>query len=228
MKKLLILLLIMSCTHTVAKEGDLYDFMWLDQDKKVYVLQNKIYQKKRTIYFDLGYITDLTGKYQDTYGGHFDLGYYLTEEWAIEGFYKQYFHQNNDTYDNVLQVNQSEPFVRRFNKMYGALLVWSPFYGKINTFNKIFYFDWSFGAGPALIEADSNKNTVEDSSQSGKYQGESYVGAHLKTTLKFHINSNWHIGLDLSNTTYQAAGPIDDQKKIRHNRDAMISIGFSF
>jgi hypothetical protein len=29
-----------------AAEDDLYDYLWLDPDKKVYVLQNKVYKKK--------------------------------------------------------------------------------------------------------------------------------------------------------------------------------------
>ncbi|MCK5884083.1 MAG: outer membrane beta-barrel domain-containing protein [Bacteriovoracaceae bacterium] len=228
MKKLLLFILVISCTKSVAKEGDLYNFMWLDQDKKVYVLQNKVYQKKRTTYMDIGCISNLTGKYQETNGVHFNIGHYLNEEWAIEIFYKQYFHQNNDTYNSVLKINATEPFVRRINQMYGALAVWSPFYGKINTFNHIFYFDWSFGVGPAILSAESNRKTVLDPASSGSYESEKYIGAQIKTTLKFHINSNWHLGINLSNTTFDAPGPIDNTKKLRHTRDAMLSIGFSF
>ena len=79
-----------------------------------------------------------------------------------------------------------------------------------------------------MISADSNRKTVQDTATSGSYEAENYIGAHLKTTFKFHINSNWHLGIDLSNTTFDAPGPIDGKKKFRHSRDALLSIGFSF
>lgn len=212
----------------ISKEGDLYQFLWLDPDKKVYVLQNKLYKKKGSIYFDLGYASNQTAKYQDSVGYHFNIGHYFKEEWAVELFYKTYSHTNNDTYTNVLQINGGEPFIRRINQNYGALLVWAPFYGKINTFNQIFYFDWSFGLGPSFISADSNKETVLDASKAGVYNNESYVGAHMKTQLKFHLNKNWNIGIELNNTSYQAAGPNESSKKIKNWTDAMITFGFSF
>ncbi len=215
-------------TLGISKEGDLYDFLWLDPDKKVYVLQNKLHKKKGTTYIDLGIGSNQTAKYQDTTVYHFNIGHYIKEEWAFELFYKQYSHSNNETYTNVLQINGGEPFIRRINQSYGALLVWSPFYGKINTFNQIFYFDWSFGLGPALIKADSNKETVLNPALAGQYKDESYVGIHMKTQFKFHLNKNWHIGLELNNTNFQAQGPTDSNKKIKSWSDAMISFGFSF
>lgn len=211
-----------------SKEGDLYDFLWLDPDKKVYVLQNKLHKKHKSIYFDLGYAKNQTAKYQDSSALHFNTGYYFHEEWAFELYYKTYSHKNNDTYTNVLEINGGEPFIRRINQNYGALLVWSPFYGKINTFNQIFYFDWSFGLGPAFISADSNKDTVQNPALAGSYSKEEYIGLHMKTQFKFHINKNWHIGLEINNTNYQAEGPTDSAKKIKSWTDAMLTVGFSF
>ena len=42
----LVVLFVTKNTH--AGEKSLYDFLWLDPDKKVYVLQNKIYKKEHT------------------------------------------------------------------------------------------------------------------------------------------------------------------------------------
>ena len=45
-----------------AGERDLYDFLWLDPDKSVFVLQNKLYPKDGSLYFELGYLSNITSK----------------------------------------------------------------------------------------------------------------------------------------------------------------------
>lgn len=228
MKLLLLVTLLLASTNLFAKEGDLYKFLWLDPDKKVYVLQNKVFKKANTFYTDIGGIKNLSSDFQNTYGFHFDFGYYLNEEWAIETFYKVYSHSSNDTFKSVKEVNESEPFVRRINQVYGAALIWSPFYGKINTFNKIIYFDWSFGLGVAQIDADSNKNSVVEKTINTKFEKESYTGVLSKTAFKIHVSRHIHFGLELSNTSYQADGPLGNEKKLRHSTDTLLSVGFSF
>lgn len=223
----LALMLISKNTH--AGEKSLYDFLWLDPDKKVYVLQNKLYKKENSFYFDLGYVANMTSKFQDTQGFSFKGGYYFHEEWGIEGFYQQYSNRNNDDFRNVQLINQAEPFVRRMNATYGAVLIWSPFYGKINTFNKIYYFDWSFGAGYSKIDASSNIKTVRQNNVANKYEKESYNGGVLKTKVKFHISENVHLGLEYMNTYYMAPGPKNPKSdKLRTNTDLIFSVGFSF
>ena len=51
-----------------AAEKDLYNFLWLDPDKKVYVLQNKVYKREHTVYLDVGYLKALSSKFQNTNG----------------------------------------------------------------------------------------------------------------------------------------------------------------
>lgn len=221
-----------SSFNAIADEGDLYKFLWLDPDKKVYVLQNKLYKKSKTIYTQLGYLSALSGEYQDTSGINFRTGYYLNEEWAVEGFYNSYSNKNNDAYDNLQRINQSVPFIRRLNSSYGLMGVWSPFYGKINTFNKIIYFDWSFGLGLAKIDTESNKDTVSLPTQSSTFTSESYTGAIAKTGLRVHASKRWFIGIDLQRTMYKAPGPvinnIPSSSKLRGTTDAILSVGFSF
>lgn len=222
-------LMLLFTTKTYAGEESLYDFLWLDPDKKVYVLQNKLYKKEHSFYFDLGYISNYTSKFQDTAGFAGKLGYYFHEEWGVELFYNQYTNKNNDDYRNV-QINQVEPFIRRLNSSYGAALIYSPFYGKINTFNKIFYFDWSFGAGYAQINAESNMKTVRAGSNiKSSYDSETYTGGLLKTKLKFHVTENVHLGLEYMNTYYMAPGPKNPKSdKLRTNTDLIFSVGFSY
>lgn len=215
-----------------AGEKSLYDFLWLDPDKKVYVLQNKIYKKEHTLYLDVGYLTNFTSTFQDTKGLSLKTGFYIHEDWGLEIFYNQYSNQNNDNWSNVRNINGADPFVRRFNSSYGAMAIWSPFYGKINTFNKIFYFDWSFGLGVSKINAESNRKTVEVTTQKSSYDKETYNALAWKTNMKFHLTENVHLGVEWMQQHYNAPGPNRNGRaskdSLRNNQDLIISVGFSY
>lgn len=225
----LILLTVLTLPKAFPGEDSLYDFLWLDPDKKVYVLQNKLYKKEHSLYFDAGHVSSFTSKFQDTNGLALKAGYYFHEEWGLEFFYHQYSNKNNDDFRNVRLINEAEPFIRRMRSSYGANVIWSPFYGKINTFNQIYYFDWSFGAGIAKVNTDSNLSTVRQDNVPNKYETEAQTGAILKTKVKLHLRENIHLGVEYMNTYYRAPGPKDpSQDKLRTNTDIILSIGFSF
>ncbi|MCK6594311.1 MAG: outer membrane beta-barrel domain-containing protein [Bacteriovoracaceae bacterium] len=230
--KFWIIALLMLATRTYASEKDLYDFMWLDPDKKVYVLQNKVHKKDGTFYVNLGYGSGLSSTFQDTSLLHGNLGYQIAEEWAIEGLYTKYSNKSNDNLENIQRINGVVPFLRRPISNYGVIAKWSPFYGKINTFNKIFYFDWSFGAGLGKINTESNATTVSTPSTANTYNKESATSLIGKTQLQFHASKNFHVGLDIIMNNYQAPGPTINGKagsdKLRTNYDALITVGFSF
>jgi outer membrane beta-barrel protein len=215
-----------------ANEKDLYDFMWLDPDKKVYVLQNKVHKKVNTVYLNVGFGTGLTSNFQDTSMLHTNFGYYFTEEWAIEGLYTKYSNSDNDALANLKRLNGSIPFIRSPKSNYALLAKWSPFYGKINTFNKIFYFDWSFGLGLGKMNTKSNALTVANSTSANTYADEKYTSVIAKTGFSFHATKNIHIGLDLIMNNYKAPGPTVNgtvsSSKNRTNTDAVITVGLSF
>ncbi|MCK5072560.1 MAG: outer membrane beta-barrel domain-containing protein [Bacteriovoracaceae bacterium] len=229
--KIITALLILSFISPLlmAEETNLYDFLWLDPDKKVYVLQNKLYKKKNSIYLDCGYTKVINQKFVDSHGFLFRGGYFFHEEWAFEVLLNKYSNKPNTTYKNVMHVNGSVPFVRMIDRTYGGLLVWSPFYGKINTFNKIYYFDWSFGLGVAQVVAKSNMASVSNPNLPDYYEKENYMGILGKTQLKFHITKKFHIGLEYMNTSYKAKSPINPATKSwRSGSDVAFMIGFSF
>jgi outer membrane beta-barrel protein len=215
-----------------ADEKDLYDFMWLDPDKKVYVLQNKVHKKAKTVYFNAGYGQGLSSNFQDTTMLHTNFGFYFSEEWAIEGIYTKYSNSDNDAMENLKKLNGSIPFIRKTESNYGLLAKWSPFYGKINTFNKIFYFDWSFGLGLGKLNTKSNATSVANPLQANSYKDEKYTSLIAKTGVSFHATKNIHVGMDLIMNNYKAPGPTVNGKapsdKVRNNMDAVITIGVSF
>lgn len=221
--------MLMLTKETKAGEESLYDFLWLDPDKKVYVLQNKLYKKEHSFYADVGYLSNFTSKFQDTNGVGIRAGYYIHEEWGLELFYNHYSNSNNDDFTTIKNVSGVVPFVRRPTSTYGAAIIWSPFYGKINTFNQIYYFDWSFGAGLAQVNTESNIKSVRINNAPNKYEKETYGGAILKTKVKFHLTENVHLGVEYMNTYYQAPGPRNPKSdKLRTNTDVIFSVGFSY
>jgi len=229
LKLLWLLSLSLWSTSVLAGEESTYDFLWLDPDKAVYVLQNKIHKKENSIYMDVGYLTNLTSAFQDTRGVAVKAGYYFHEEWSVEMMYLGYSNSNNDNFRNVQLLKGGVPFVRRPDRTLGAGIVWSPFYGKINTFNQIVYFDWSFGAGYAQVTTKSNLKSVTSTSASDTYQSENNSGAYLKSAVKFHLNQNWHVGVEWVGTYYQAPGPKNPkQDKIRSNNDLIFQLGWSY
>lgn len=215
-----------------ADEKDLYDFMWLDPDKKVYVLQNKVHKKDKTVYLNLGYGMGLSSNFQDTSMVHTNAGFYLTEEWAVELLYTKYSNSDNEAMENLKRLNGSIPFIRKTDSNYGIVAKWSPFYGKINTFNKIFYFDWNLGLGLGKLNTSSNATSVATPSQANSYKDEKYTSVIAKTGLSFHATKNIHIGVDLIMNNYKAPGPTVNGKtpssKLRQNTDAILTIGVSF
>jgi outer membrane beta-barrel protein len=229
---LLMMIILASSSILKAAEKDLYDFLWLDPDKKVFVLQNKIHKKEKTVYVNVGIGSGLSSNFQDTSLMHLNAGYYLTETLSIEGLYTKYSNKDNDAFTNLKKLNGAVPFIRNTKSNYGLMAKWSPFYGKINTFNKIFYFDWSFGAGLGKLNTESNATTVANATSANTYAKESYTSVISKTELTFHINKNFHINAGLLFNTYQAPGPTINgnvpSSKIRNNMDAVFGIGFSF
>lgn len=224
-----LLLSLSFCLSSQATEKDVYDFKWLDPDKSVYVLQNKVYKKAKTWYADASFLKGLSSTYEDTKGFDIKGGYYFHEEWAVELYHTEYFHKNNENYVNIMRLNGTVPFVRHLNNATGALLIWSPFYGKINTFNRIYYFDWSFGAGVAKLNAESNINTVRDPLAPNYFVKEKYTAGVLKTELRFYLSKKVHIGIELRNSFYQAPSAANPgQKNLKTNTDALFSIGYSF
>lgn len=228
--KILPLLLLLAASSTFAGEKDLYEFLWLDPDKSVYVLQNKVHPKDNSFYVDLGYASNQTSNFQDTTGAQLKAGYYFKEEYAIEFSYMQWNNSNNTAFKSVGAVNGAEPFVVRPVSNASVFFIWSPFYGKINNFNEIYYFDWSFGVGTGQFNVESSLDSnIESPNSPNVYKDETFIPVQLKTNVKFHVNKRVHVGLEFLNTNFQTATPSSpNTEKWRQNNDLVFSIGVSF
>ena len=228
MKKILLILSMFSLTSLYAGEKNLYDFNWLDPDKAVYVLQNKVYEKEYTWYANVGYGFSTSQDFQDASSIQVKTGFYFTEEWGIELLYTKVSNSNSDTYKNVEEATSNVPYVRRFNTYYGAMAIFSPFYGKINTFNQIFYFDWNFGLGVVSVDNESNyKFFKQGVGTETTYDSESHTGFIYKMALRFFVTKNIDVNFDLIQTRISVDSITSDKKVGFTNTDFIFAIGFS-
>lgn len=205
MKKMLMMLaLIMVCGFSMAAETSLYDFSWLDKDKEIYVLQNRKFRKDGKFYIGaIGNLT-LSGPFINQYGGSARAGYFFTEDWGLELAYGKNTGSENDTAAAILEQGAT-PFYRKIDSYVGGMVMWSPFYSKINTFNKIFYYDWMIGLGAANITTLDNRNRFDTSSQQRDLlTNQNHLGLLWGTGLRFYINEQWSIRLDFTALNYRA------------------------
>ena len=205
MKKLLLILmtLIMSTVVTAA-EKSLYNFSWLDNDKEIYVLQNRKFRKQGNFYVGATGAYNLSQDFLDAYGGTARAGYFITEDWGIEGVFGKNSSTANDSAKGITEQG-AFPFYREIDSYMGAMLMWSPFYSKINTFNKVFYFDWMFGLGLANVTTKDNRKLFETTATDQKAMTtESNMGALWNTGFRFYINDHWSLRLDVTGLTYKA------------------------
>jgi outer membrane beta-barrel protein len=220
----------------LAAEGSLYNFSWLDKDKEVYVLQNRKFRKDGSFYVGATGAKTINGAFIDSYGATVRAGFFFREDWGLEFVYGKNSGEENDTAKGVKEQG-TVPFYRKTDSYMGAMLMWSPFYSKINTFNRIFYFDWMFGLGPAQIKSQDNRNKFDTlAANNDELTNEDNMGALWNTGLKFYINEDWSLRLDITGLSYKAAKskntgvgtPVTKADKFYHSYDLGLGLNYTF
>ncbi|GAB4009509.1 MAG: hypothetical protein Fur0010_00250 [Bdellovibrio sp.] len=226
-------LLPMLFVTVMASERDVYNFSWLDPDKEVYVLQNRKYRKDGKFHVNLGAGLTTSGAFVDAKTFQGRAGYFFREDWGFEFLYAKNSGTENATAASVRSdgVSGSIPFRRIVDSYMGGMLMWSPFYAKINTFNKIIYLDWLLGLGVAKIEETNNRDEFLTGLISSAQTTGSHTGLMWDTSLKFYLNENWDIRTDLTVVHYKAEKPTRSSTKEESyysNWDFSLSLGYSF
>jgi outer membrane beta-barrel protein len=219
----------------IADEKSLYNFSWLDNDKEIYVLQNRKFRKDGNFYIGATAAYNLSQDFLDAYGGSVRAGYFFSEDWGLEFIYGKNSSTENDTAKGVKE-QATVPFYREVDSFMGAMLMWSPFYSKINTFNKIFYFDWMFGVGVGSITTRDNREKFVAGPNENKLTEESIIGGLWNTGFRFYINESWSLRLDLTGQTYKAdktkksgtSGPTSKASKLYNNYDVGLGLNYAF
>ena len=148
---------------TAQSEDEEYSFKWLDPEKKIYVLQNRRYQKANRVLLSLMVGPGISNSYRSTYEIEPRFAYYFREDLGVEFFYTKGFNSPNNTFRALVQAVGSGgpyPVVREMDSQFGALVHWVPWYSKINVFNKILYFDWYFSGGLGQMRTNLSQNAT--------------------------------------------------------------------
>lgn len=214
-----------------AAETDVYDFSWLDQDKEVYVLQNRKFRKKNQFYVGGTLGRSVSGAFIDSSEYNLIAGYFFAEDWGLEFTYTGAQGAKNKTYDAVSSQG-SVAFFRQIDTATSAMLMWSPFYSKINTFNKIFYYDWMFGVGFISAATSDNRKEFSGGSDSNQLTQEDVSGATWMTAFRFYINQDWSTRIDFRGTHLNAdaaiTGESDTEKRWNNYYNFNVGLNYAF
>ncbi len=237
MKLLLCLAFVLALIPKIstAAEGDTYNFTWLDPDKEVYVLQNRKFRKVKTVHLNAGYGVTTSGPFVDATSLQLRAGYFFSEDWGIEGIYASNSGEENDNAKAVRfsQGSGTTPFRRIVDNYMGGLVLWSPFYTKINTFNSIFYMDWIFGLGLAQLEETNNQLEITDGTNNKTPTTETHTGLIWEVGLQTYLTESWAIRLDMTSVVYKAkSASTTTQNAVEEittsNWDVSLSLGLRF
>ena len=233
MKKLLMALALVGITTSFAGTKDYYEFKWLDPEKKVFVLQDKLYENHKKFYINLGYGFQDLSQFQDSTTFHGALGYYFHEEWAVELFASIYRNKDNNAYaavQNPKSGNPVLPFIFRSKSTYGLMAIYSPFYAKLNTYNLIYYIDWSFGLGAAKLNAEDNFRDFDagETSPNVGYEKVSKTAITAKTQITFHLSDLWALNIDFYNYWVKTRQPNGESEDFIRFHDWIFSVGMKF
>ena len=103
-----------------------------------------------------------------------------------------------------------------------------PFYGKINTLNKIFYFYWGIGAGVGNFQTRTNWETFDNKDVPVTYEKEEVFGFNTKTFVKFFLAENWNFGIEIDIYFFSAANDADGNKGMIVFNDTSLNFGYLF
>jgi len=195
-KVFLLLCVIFTSSAVIASEKSLYEFSWLDKDKEIYVLQNRRFRKVDKLYIGGTGVKTISGAFIDSYGGTVRGGYFFREDWGIEGVFGKNSGSKNATAKGV-EDQQAKAFYRKVDSYVGAMAMWSPFYSKINTFNKVFYYDWMFGLGVASVKTLDNRSEFNTPASSTLSSSNS-IGAMWNTGLRVYMSDSWSLRIDFT------------------------------
>jgi outer membrane beta-barrel protein len=194
-------------SYEAKASEDEYDFSWLDPDKKIYVVQNRKYTKKNRVELALSGGFGVGEPYRNRKTLLPRAFYYLNETWALS--FLTGFNSNAENQDFIAlkSVSSVFPAVRDVQNFYGGSVVWIPFYGKINMFNKIFYLDWHLEAGMGQVNTEIDLNTSRTGSPN--IHESAHTSFHWGTGQKFFITRNFAARLDFLALYYKAPTGLD-------------------
>lgn len=231
MKKTIYLTILICFSLTaLAEDKSLYDFKWLDEGEEVYVIQNKEYVKSGRIGIDLSIVDSDSSPFQDTGGFVGSIAYYLAEKWSLDITYKQYSNSDSGDLNNLLNQigNGIKPIIRKIDTATLLHINWIPFYGKINTFNRIFFFDWGLGFGFGQFETQGNWQTFDVTNIGLTYEKDTDTGFNFRSFAKFYTRNNITMGFEYNLTGVDTIKDPNGKRAILYFADILGTVGYMF
>lgn len=216
--------------NSIAAEDSVYDFSWLDKDKEVYVLQNRKFRKKSKLTVGATFGRSINGAFVDSNEVNLLASYFVSEDWGLEFSYTKADGSLNKTHDSVKEQG-AKAFYKKIDTAMAAMLMWSPFYSKINTFNKIFYYDWLFGVGLTNVSTLDNRNEFTTGPNNGELTSESSTAFTWTTGLRFYINEHWSTRIDfkaIHNSTEVQVTDTEEEERILSYYNFNVGLNYTF
>jgi outer membrane beta-barrel protein len=244
MKSLFFFFCFLIVSSLFAKDNAVPNFEWLDEDKEIYVLQNRKYRKVNRFMLTAMGSLNFSDKFVNTFGGILKGTYFLREDWGIElglGFLSS---SENDTSKGV-KSQLAIPFYRSVVGFTSASLVWSPFYGKFNTFNLIYYLDWYLSLGLASIQTEDNSaafaisddDSTDIVNNNFELRKESASGITWSTGFNWYLTKSFSLRLEFTGIHFQASknsktkgtsSTTDEKDQWFHNYNLNAGLNFMF
>ncbi|MBD64158.1 MAG: hypothetical protein CME62_03065 [Halobacteriovoraceae bacterium] len=234
MRNLTVIFCLFFIPLALASEKSLYEFKWLDEDETVYVIQNKEHTKAGGIGVDLSFVDSASSPYQDTTGLIFGVTYYFSEMFSMDFTYKQYNNSNSGDLDNLLEAlladgeQEVKPILRIIENAKLIHFNWIPFYGKVNIFNRIFFFDWGLGVGVGQFDTKGNWETFNESNTRLTFESDTDTGFNFRSYVKFFTRSNITLGFEYNLTGVDTIRDPNGKKDILYYNDIIGTIGYLF
>jgi outer membrane beta-barrel protein len=211
--------------QVLSAEGDTYSFTWLDPDKEVYVLQNRKFRKKGKFHVSLGGGMTTSGSFVNGSNLQGRAGYFFKEEWGFELLYSKNAGEENADAQAVRNTTAagSTPFRQITNYYMGAMLLWSPFYTKINTFNTIVYMDYIFGIGIGKIEETNNRLELQNTVNKTETV-EAHNALLWSMGMKFYVNDSFSIRPDFTGVMFKSLRPDRNEENVYSHYDLSLSV----
>ncbi len=241
MKKILLMLFVTISFPTFSADNSLYQFEWMDDDKEIYVLQNRKFRKSGRFNLSLMGNLNISDKFVNTFGGGIKAAYFFKEDWGVEFGFGIGKPSYNDTFDRVAE-QQAVPFYNAITQHISASVVWSPWYGKFNTFNVIYYVDWYVSLGVAQVSTEDDSPAFDVSVSPSQVKAKQFdtnedssLGLTWSTGLLWYLTKSIGLRLEFTGFHYQGvwtreeSGATPEEFDVTfHNYNMGLGINFLF
>lgn len=208
-----------------------YNFRWLDPDKKIYVIQNRKYEKQGRFELSGGGGLNLSGAYINGFDFYSRAVFYASETIGVTFLGVFQTSSENRNLEELKKVSTAIPNIRYMKSMFAGYITFVPFYGKFNLFNRIFYVDWHWEVGVGSVSSEYDLNS--DSEGDPNLGISKHTALTWGTGMKFFISRNFAARLDMQALYYNAPAIEGNElstteTKSEYNYLLMLGFGFHF